>query len=136
MNSQRGFDNDENGVNKGLNHLRALFHRDIKRKEPKFQEPNYPSHHYIQEVLEHRDDLPKYTTWLTDLVQACSCHRPIDRKNIIDLVTFIEKQVANIELMTEGQTGTHDEIHFREDPFHSNVTGRILTLTRRRPQNG
>jgi hypothetical protein len=130
MNSKRGYGNEEG--KRGLNFLRERLNRDIKRGGMPFEGEKYPSHRYMDEVLDRRNDLPAYTTWLKGLVEDCSRHDAADRLGIIELVEATNTHLENIALVTGGQAGAHDEIRLQGDPF---VPGRVLDLTRRRRQN-
>jgi hypothetical protein len=77
MNSKRGYGNEEG--KRGLNFLRERLNRDIKRGGMPFEGEKYPSHRYMDEVLDRRNDLPAYTTWLKGLGKYSSCNRRTSR---------------------------------------------------------
>ncbi|KAF2439356.1 kinase-like protein [Karstenula rhodostoma CBS 690.94] len=133
MNSKRGLADDPDYLpdhNSGLDFLRrGELHDAIIHGHPNFQDPEYPTHHFIQKELHTRYDLPQYTTWLANLVADCSTHHPSMRMGVITLVKEIKKHMDNVRLTTGGLGGPHDDLRFKEDPFLQN---RIISLTRRR----
>lgn len=134
MNSIRGADDDPEylpEIRSGLNSLRGhKLHKRIRRSHKYFLNPQYPTHNYIQERLHRRRDLPRFTSWLTDLVDDCSRHGPKERMGVLALVRAVKKYAENVNLLSDGQIAPHDEVRLKEDPF---LRGRRVNITRRRP---
>ncbi|KAL5433468.1 hypothetical protein PMIN07_011375 [Paraphaeosphaeria minitans] len=132
MNSKRGWPSDPKFLgNVGLANMRMTTQNRIVDTilNTRFRKPDYPTHNYMQDVLHPRDDLPKYTTWLTELVDDCSRHDPKERIGIVELLKRMEKIMDNINIERDGLSGPKDKLRLQPDPF---LRGRVVNLTRRR----
>jgi serine/threonine protein kinase len=138
MNSKRGWDTAENQL-VGLCDLRDQLHKEILKdraaKHKAFRAQNYPTHECIQDFIQKREDLPKYTEWLKTLVNNCSANHVDHRLTIVELLQSIELIMEDIFDLKNGEKQTQDALSLLS-PEGFPIGGRVESTKRRKTQDG
>lgn len=127
MNTKRGWD-DEEGAFELKIRLEEIA-RDPEENDPDFYDrkaDDYPLLQYINQYILPRNDLPRYTTWLTDLVDRCCRFDPLERPLLGRVMVEAATGERNMETFTERE---EDKIVLPKETF---LIGRRYRVTRRR----
>ncbi|KAJ4299299.1 hypothetical protein N0V90_004543 [Kalmusia sp. IMI 367209] len=95
MHSDRGVDNDINSDAQGLMSLRRELEENFRRKVWDVSEDVS----LFEQIDIVRADGQRYTSWLADVVHACTHIRPEKRPDALNLVREVQKMEDNLRMM-------------------------------------